>query len=63
MESEQDRASRYERQFGETGVSTAQAAERQERLDIKNRDYGSRTRVWLMPELPWHRKESTNAQD
>ena len=62
MESVEARAARYERSHPATDLPTAQLAERQERLDVKSRDYGSRTRFFLMPELPWH-KEAANAED
>lgn len=60
MESAEAKAARYERLFPNTGVSVAQAAERQERLDLKERRKdGGRlgARFHLVPELPWHKGE------
>ena len=58
MESAESKATRYERRFPGTGVTEAQAAERQERLDRRERmaSGGRRTRFVSVPELPWNRK-------
>lgn len=55
------RAEAYERRYPETGVSEAQAIEREERLRFKERRASGhvtgRTRAFVMPELPWLRRE------
>ncbi len=58
-ESAESKAARYERRYPGTGVGAAQAAERQERLDLKRRrrDGGRGLRYFGVPELPWKRGE------
>ncbi len=59
MEGAASKAARYEKRYPGTGISEAQAAERQERLDLKaRRRNGGRIghRYVLVPELPWHRE-------
>lgn len=62
MEGAGSKAARYERRFPGTGVSDAQAAERMERLDLKEKvtNEGGRkaSRFFSVPELPWKREEN-----
>ena len=62
MESTAAKAARYEASHPNTELPEAQKAERQERLELKSRSYGSRTRIFTMPAMPWH-EEKQNAQD
>jgi hypothetical protein len=55
MESAESKAARYEQRHSGTGVSVAQAAERQDRLDRKT-ERGRR--LVTVPELPWHRERA-----
>jgi hypothetical protein len=58
MESAESKAARYEQRFPGTGIAAEQAAERQERLDLKvRRRDGGRVgnRFVIVPQLPWQR--------
>lgn len=60
MEGAASKAARYERQFPGTGISESQAAERQERLDLKQKiatEGGRKGKYFSVPELPWKRTE------
>jgi hypothetical protein len=54
-----EKARRYERLFPGALTDDAQKAERMERLDLKQRrKEGRASRFVMVPEMPWHRKES-----
>jgi len=52
-------AERYERLYPGALTDDAQKAERMERIDQKERKKsgGRGARLFLVPEMPWHRKE------
>jgi hypothetical protein len=56
------KAEAYERLYPGTGVPEAQAIERQDRIEHRERRQGDgrRSRFTTVPELPWHRKERTS---
>ncbi len=58
--SEKRDAERYESRHPSTGVGSAQAAERQQRADLRGRPL-RRTNSIIVPALPWLEKESDHA--